>query len=72
MTPTIAIEFTLEEAMEARFCVKRYSAIYPMQPNEHFHLIRESIVKKIAAAYTQYADAHEAEMEQLQGEEEQA
>lgn len=68
MTTTVSIEFTLEEAMEARFCVKRYSDLYPMHPNEHFQNVRQSIIEKIAAAYNQYADKHEAELEQLYSE----
>lgn len=72
MNPSISIEFTLEEAMEARFCVNRYSALYPLHPNEHFQNVRKSIADKIAAAYKKYADEHEADMEQLTGEEAQA
>lgn len=68
MTPTVSIEFTLEEAMEARFCVKRYSELYPMHPNEHFQNVRQNIIAKIAAAYTQYTDKHEAELDQLYNE----
>lgn len=60
---SITVKLTVEELFEARFCVRRYSALYPGQPNAHFHAVRDSIASKLGASYSQWVDEHEAELE---------
>lgn len=56
----ITITLTPEELCEARYCVKRYSALYPNHPNEYWGNVRAKIIDKLTAAYKEYADAHES------------
>lgn len=53
----ITIELTSEELLEARFCVKRYSELYPNVPNEYIESIRQSIIKKMAVAFRAWQDS---------------
>ena len=52
----ITLKLTPEELFEARFCVKRYSELYPMHPNEYMENVRSKIVDKLTVAYKQYQD----------------
>ena len=58
---SITVTLTAEELLEARFCVRRYSALLPGQPNDHFQTVRDSIASKLGDAYAQWADEHEDE-----------
>lgn len=53
----ITLELTSEELLEARFCVKRYSELYPNVPNEYIESIRQSIIKKMAVAFRAWQDS---------------
>ena len=66
---SITVTLTAEELCEARFCVRHYSALYPGHPNDHFQTVRDSIAAKLGAAYSKWADEHEAELEGLKTEE---
>ena len=55
----ITITLTTEEALEARFCVRRYSALYPGMPNAHYQKVRESFAAKVGDAYAKWADEYE-------------
>ena len=55
----ITITLTTEEALEARFCVRRYSALYLGMPNAHYEKVRESFAAKVGEAYTKWADEYE-------------
>lgn len=52
----IQISITPEELGEARFCIKRYSELYPNYPNEYMENLRTGIVEKLTAAYKAYQD----------------
>lgn len=39
-----------------RFNVKRYSELYPNQPNEYFGRLRAGIIEKLTAAFKAYQD----------------
>lgn len=52
----ITIELTSQELLEARFCVKRYSELYPNVPNEYTESIRQSIIEKMAVAFRAWQD----------------
>ena len=58
---SITVNLTVEELLEARFCVRHYSALYPGHPNDHFQAVRDSIAAKLGEAYTKLADEHEDE-----------
>lgn len=50
----ITIELTSEELFEVRFCVKRYSQIYPNHPNEYTASIRQSAIAKMTDAIVKW------------------
>lgn len=53
----ITIELTSEELFEVRFCVKRYSELYPNHPNEYTEGIRQSAIAKMTAALVKWQDS---------------
>ena len=52
----ITIKLTPEELFEARFCIKRYSELYPNHPNEYMGNVRNKIRDKLTVAYKQFQD----------------
>ena len=53
----ITLELTSEELLEARFCVKRYSELFPNMPNEYYVGIRQSIIKKMTDVFVKWQDS---------------